>query len=395
MLVPFIEIPVGSGINLTNSFNELPLTPVFSPGVQNDLKTVENSYSIQNILPYLFLFVSATLLIRFTYNFSMILWKAMKCSRIKMQNSTLILVEERTLPYSFFKYIFVNKHYYEDGKIDNVLLIHEEAHCLQYHSADIVLIELLEIFFWFNPVIWLFRREILLNHEYYADNKVLESNDAIVYSELLTNLVIQNNTNYLTSNFKYSAFKNRLIMMTSEKPSGNTILTKIAIVPVLLLLIIPLTFSQETARQSKMVDFSGKWVLNKAQSVSLLADVATSTIIIDQSGNRINMDITITPKDGKPIKRTEKYVFNLSLQSVPDSDNKSTRIECTSSSDGKSFSVVETHFYNENGTKKESKRISNYSLGNRGKTLIIRQDDTLPDGSNSQNGETRIYDRAN
>ena len=202
-----------------------------------------------NILIILFIIVSSVLLIRFAFNIFRIIRKTIKCKKIENVNTTLILVKEKTLPYSFFRYIFVNKSDFENGKIEKELLMHEEAHCLQYHSVDIVLLELINLFFWFNPAIWLFRKAILLNHEYYADNKVLACNESFDYHKLLVNLVIQNNTNYLVSNFKYSLIKNRLIMMTKSRPSHNAILRKIAAVPLFLILAIILTFCQKIDQQ--------------------------------------------------------------------------------------------------------------------------------------------------
>jgi hypothetical protein len=189
-------------------------------------------------------------------------------------------------------------------------------------------------------------------------------------------------------------------MMTKNRPSHNAILRKIAVLPLFLILTISLTFSQETNQQNNMIDFSGKWVLNKSKSISPLSDVASSTLIIAQSGYSLTMDITITPNDGKPINRTEKYLLNVSVQSAPHSqtpDKKSIRIDCIPGPDGKSFSITETLSSVKNGTKMESKRVSVYSMGKGGKTLIIKQDDTSTEASlasESAKHETRVYDKS-
>jgi hypothetical protein len=218
-----------------------------------------SSHISQNIFIVLFIIVSSVLLIRFAFNIFRIIRKIIKCKKIKKVNVSLVLVEEKTIPYSFFRYVFVNQSDFENGKIEKELLIHEEAHCLQYHSVDIILLELINVFFWFNPTIWLFRKEILLNHEYYADNKVLVSNKSFDYHKLLLNLVIQNNTNYLVSNFKYSLIKNRIIMMTKSRPSHNAILRKIAASTLFLFLGIAFTFSQENMLNKNTSNFENGW----------------------------------------------------------------------------------------------------------------------------------------
>jgi hypothetical protein len=258
---------VNSNLTLTNSIDKLTFTTGHAIQGQEIIANVAPLFTYQDILIILYIFISSVLLIRFTFNILKIIRKIIKCKKIVNVNISLVLVEEKTLPYSFFRYVFVNKSDFEDGEINKELLMHEEAHCLHYHSVDIVLLELINVFFWFNPAIWLFRKAILLNHEYYADNKVLACNESFDYYKLLVNLVIENNTNYLVSNFKYSLIKNRLIMMTKSRPSHNAFLRKIAAIPLFLILAIILTFCQKINQQTDNVfNYQDEWwypILNK------------------------------------------------------------------------------------------------------------------------------------
>lgn len=169
MIIPLIIIPIESGFTITDSLNKftIPVNQTFQ--YQNINETYAPQIKYQHILTILFITISAILLIRYVINIYRIIRKTNKCKKIESINSILILVEEDALPYSFFKYVFVNKSDFENGKIDKELLMHEEAHCSQYHSIDIIFLELMNVFFWFNPAIWLFRKAILLNHEYYAE----------------------------------------------------------------------------------------------------------------------------------------------------------------------------------------------------------------------------------
>jgi phosphate/sulfate permease len=259
IIVSFIMIPVNSNFTLTNSIDKLTFTGHAIQG-QEIIANVTSPQVSPNILIVLFITVSSVLLLRFAINIFRIIRKIIKYKKVENLNTTLILVEEKTLPYSFFRYVFVNKSDFENGEINKELLMHEEAHCLHYHSVDIVLLELINVFFWFNPAIWLFRKAILLNHEYYADNKVLACNESFDYHKLLVNLVVQNNTNYLVSNFKYSLIKNRLIMMTKSRPSHNAFLRKIAAIPLFLILAIILTFCQKINQQTDNVfNYQDEW----------------------------------------------------------------------------------------------------------------------------------------
>src|SRR5690606_39609713 len=61
---------------------------------------------------------------------------------------------------------------YENNQIDQELFVHEKAHITQKHSLDILFIEALQILFWFNPLIYLYKKAMKLNHEFLADQKV-------------------------------------------------------------------------------------------------------------------------------------------------------------------------------------------------------------------------------
>jgi beta-lactamase regulating signal transducer with metallopeptidase domain len=259
LIIPLITIPVKSNFIVTQSLDKLTFTTGQTIHGKEIIGNATPLYTYHNIIPVLFIIVSSVLFLRFAINICRIITKTIKCKKIKNGNTTLILVEEKTLPYSFFSFVFLNKSDFESGRIEKELLIHEEAHCSQYHSADIILLELINVFFWFNPAIWFFRKAILLNHEYCADNTVLANCESFKYHQLLMNLVLQNNTEYLVSNFKYSLIKNRLIMMTKNRPSHNAILRKVAAITLFLFLGIAFTFSQDNKLTGNTVNRENGW----------------------------------------------------------------------------------------------------------------------------------------
>jgi TonB family protein len=224
LIIPLIDIQVRSNFPLNNSFNKLFFNSEKYVQHSGTIDSTTSFLTYQNLILLFYISISLVLLIRFVLNILKLYNKIRTSYTINDCNTTLILVEENILPYSFFRFIFVNRADFESRKIEKEFLIHEEAHCSQYHSVDIILIELINIFHWFNPAIWLYRNAILRNHEFYADKKVLAKSDSFDYQQLLLNILLQNNTNYLVSNFKYSLIKSRLIMMSTNEPSKSAIL---------------------------------------------------------------------------------------------------------------------------------------------------------------------------
>jgi hypothetical protein len=139
-----------------------------------------------------------------------------------------------------------------------------------------------------------------------------------------------------------------------------------------------LVLSSKQSFSQTPVDFSGTWILNVAKSTTL-PKVISSKIIITQIQNEITLNIAFVPKDTMTIKRTDKYFIGSAISTK--STNQTRTLKSDWSPDKQSFSTTEIIVTNENGTQKESMRITTYSITDMGKTLIIKIDDTLPDGS--------------
>jgi len=259
-IIPFIQIPTDINVAVNQSIQDYS-SSINNINVQGTIEKeqLNNVFNLQNILFAVYTIISTILLIRFVFNLFKIT-NTIKNSKIVANTVPhIILSTEKTLPYSFLNYIIVNKTEFENGKIDDSLISHEQAHCKQYHSIDIFFLELLKIIFWFNPVIWIIKKEIQLNHEYLADNKVLKTKNIKDYQNILLNLVFRNNSTYLASNFNYSLTKKRLIMMTKNNSLVKSIVRRIAIVPLVFLLAVTLTFSQKTISSDSLFNFDSEW----------------------------------------------------------------------------------------------------------------------------------------
>lgn len=183
LLIPLINIRMN--LNLAVSPNIHGFSNATGILIQGDKLTTMpiNKITFQSLMTILYIFVSSLLLLRFILNIYKIVRLIRTSTILKNSKTHIVLVEGKTLPYSFFRYIFVNHSDYESGRIEKELIIHEQTHCIQYHSIDILIIEFAKIIFWFNPFLWLFHKAIQLNHEYLADNKVLLTCDLNDYKK--------------------------------------------------------------------------------------------------------------------------------------------------------------------------------------------------------------------
>ncbi len=130
------------------------------------------------------------------------------------QYTDFVLVQAPVVaPFSFGRFVVLNIRKYSHHELDQILR-HERVHVSQHHTLDVLLAECLSIVFWFNPVVYLFRRLVTQNLEYLADRSVLgEGVDARAYQFSLLRVSMGSCGPTLATRFGESGIKDRIKMM--------------------------------------------------------------------------------------------------------------------------------------------------------------------------------------
>ena len=120
-------------------------------------------------------------------------------------------------PFSFFNWIVYNPEKYTQNELEHILN-HEKAHARDLHSIDIMGAQLACIVLWFNPFVWLYKKEIQQNLEFIADKKAQEfSACEKSYQLILLKSSIPQHKFLITNNFYNSQIKKRIIMLHKSK----------------------------------------------------------------------------------------------------------------------------------------------------------------------------------
>lgn len=120
-------------------------------------------------------------------------------------------------PSSFFNYILMPANPTNSESFDQVFK-HESMHVQLGHSYDVIFIQLVKSFLWFNPLGYLFEQSLKEVHEYQADAGVISEYSSISYSRLLVEFASSNHPNWqLISSFNQFQTKNRILMMHKSK----------------------------------------------------------------------------------------------------------------------------------------------------------------------------------
>ncbi|MES2110364.1 MAG: M56 family metallopeptidase [Bacteroidota bacterium] len=194
---------------------------------------IETNYTLY-IVAGLYGLAALALLARFIKNVVSINSSAQRNEKLPYRDAWLVLIKDKLTPHTFLNYIFINRDDYVNDRIESDVLKHELTHARQWHSADVLFIELLQVICWFNPFIYLYRKAIQLNHEFIADAAVINGNhDVSGYQYLLLGKISGLAAPGITSQFNYSITKKRLIMMTKNTSAGVALLARLSIAPVM------------------------------------------------------------------------------------------------------------------------------------------------------------------
>ena len=159
-----------------------------------------------------------------------------RCPRTEVNGMTIHALPEGEAPFSFFRQIFVCPTGHTSEELDEIL-VHEQTHARQVHSLDVLAAELACTLGWFNPFVWLWKREVRQNLEYLADQSVLAGgHDRRTYQYHLLGLAYHKAAATIYNNFNVLPLKKRIRMMNKQKSKSIGQLKYLLFIPVAALL---------------------------------------------------------------------------------------------------------------------------------------------------------------
>ena len=159
-----------------------------------------------------------------------------RCPRTQMNGTVVRVLPEGEAPFSFFGQIFVCPTGHSAEELDEILT-HEQTHARQAHSLDVLVAEVACALGWFNPFVWLWKREVRQNLEYLADQSVLaEGHDRRTYQYHLLGLAYHKAAATIYNNFNVLPLKKRIRMMNKQRSKSIGQLKYLLFVPVAALL---------------------------------------------------------------------------------------------------------------------------------------------------------------
>ena len=126
-------------------------------------------------------------------------------------------IKENIAPFSYFDYIVYNSSMYSESELENILE-HEKVHSDQNHTIDVLISRIFCVLFWFNPIIWLYKKAILQNLEFIADSEATKNiSDKKAYQYTLLKITTHESCVAITNHFYQSLIKKRIVMLNKNQ----------------------------------------------------------------------------------------------------------------------------------------------------------------------------------
>lgn len=151
-----------------------------------------------------------------------------------------IKLQQKGNAFSFWKTKVIDQGLTDFMTID----AHENVHIKQLHTLDIVLIELIRVFFWFNPLVYCYRNSLKLIHEYLADEHAANFSESKKQYAML--LFLQNfkaGPNLANTFYNPSLLKARVMMLQRKKSNTYRLWKYTICMPLVILMLMLCSFS--------------------------------------------------------------------------------------------------------------------------------------------------------
>ena len=248
-VLPLIIIPIYVEYMPVTTPNSGFTTSAISDVTRTIPTQTKNTFDIIELIPIVYIigliFFTGKLISEFMSLFHLI--KHHRVTKNGIYN--YIETESNLAPFSFFNWIVYNPNQF-DAKELQLILNHEKVHVRQFHSIDVIMSKLVCALFWFNPIIWLYKKALQQNLEFIADSEAqLLSPCEKSYQNLLLKTSISSHQLTLTNNFYNSLIKKRIVMLHKSKSKRMNAYKYAFILPLLALFIF--NFNTEVIAQTK------------------------------------------------------------------------------------------------------------------------------------------------
>ena len=315
-LLSGIELPQMATLK-QNMFNGMMLSEVIVtpdgqpvlPEVSVTTDATPSRFSVWQVMGGIYLLGVGVMTLLFLIKLGRLVALIIRSPKQKMAGCTAVFTGKEQGSFSFFRYAF-----FPNENVDPDIMRHEMSHIEHHHSWDILFAEVMMILQWFNPFIYLYKKELQSLHEYQADRDVVATGiDKKNYMMLILQQCTAVDFSGMSNNFSLILTKKRIKMITRNEKAKGLWWRLLATLPVLAFLMIANT--KVTAQEQKAVDHTLKVSISPFEvfdddgaPMQLIKD----TIFYEDDGTYVKFETSdgFQPETGEPCKKLTITSYN-------------------------------------------------------------------------------------
>ena len=227
--------------------NEVIVTSDGQPMLPEVIVTTstQSRFSLWQVIVGIYLIGVGVMTLLFLIKLGKLVVLIIRSPKRKMSGCTAVFTGREQGSFSFFRYAF-----FPNENVDHDIMRHEMSHISHHHSWDILFAEVMMILQWFNPFIYLYKKELQSLHEYQADRDVVATGvDKKNYMMLILQQCTAVDFSGMSNNFSLILTKKRIKMIIRNEKAKGLWWRLLATLPVLAILLIANT--KVTAQEKK------------------------------------------------------------------------------------------------------------------------------------------------
>ena len=300
--------------------NEVIVTSDGQPMLPEVIVTTstQSRFSVWQVIGGMYLIGVGVMTLLFLIKLGKLVVLIIRSPKRKMSGCTAVFTGREQGSFSFFRYaIFPNEN------VDPDIMRHEMSHISHHHSWDILFAEVMMILQWFNPFIYLYKKELQSLHEYQADRDVVATGvDKKNYMMLILQQCTAVDFSGMSNNFSLILTKKRIKMITRNEKAKGLWWRLLATLPVLAVLLIANTKVTAQEQKSDKKDITVEMGLLEIYDDNGLPMNLTDTIIYGEDGSYVKFE-TIEAPD--PISGEMRNKITATFSSADGTPNKNVK----------------------------------------------------------------------
>ena len=277
------------------------------PEVIVTTNTTPSRFSVWQVIGGIYLLGVGVMTLLFLFKLGRLVALIIRSPKRKMDGFTAVFTGKEQGSFSFFRYAF-----FPSENVDPDIMRHEMSHIAHHHSWDILFAEVMMILQWFNPFIYLYKKELQSLHEYQADRDVVATGvDKKNYMMLILQQCTAVDFSGMSNNFSLILTKKRIKMITRNEKAKGLWWRLLATLPVLAVLLIANTKVAAQDASNKLSNSANDKPITVEMGKFEIYDddgnpfQLSDTVIYNEDGSYVKCESIddVDPKTGEPCKK--------------------------------------------------------------------------------------------